>query len=52
MESKLLSYGRVRGLVVGAWGEISEDFKLLIEVMGDKKRKNWRQKLGRKEENL
>ena len=37
MEHKLLSYGRVRVLVVGAWGEISEDFKSLMEVMGDKK---------------
>ena len=37
MEQKLLSYGRVRGLVVGAWGEISEDFKMLLQVMADKK---------------
>ena len=40
MEHKLLSYGRVRGLVVGAWGEISEDFKSLMEVMGDKKKED------------
>ena len=38
MEQKLLSFGKVRGLVVGAWGEISEDFKSLMEVMGEKKR--------------
>ena len=38
MEQKLLNYGRVRGLVVGAWGEISEDFKSLMEVMGEKKK--------------
>ena len=37
MEQKLLSYGRVRGLVVGAWGEINEDFKMLLQVMADKK---------------
>ena len=52
MEHKLLSYGRVRGLVVGAWGEISEDFKSLMEVMGEKRRKIWRQKQGWKEESL
>ena len=38
MEQKLLRFGKVRGLVVGAWGEISEDFKSLMEVMGEKKR--------------
>ena len=37
MEQKLLNYGRVRGLVVGAWGEISEDFKVLLQVMADRK---------------
>ena len=38
MEQKLLSYGRVRGLVVRAWSEILEDFKSLMEVMGEKKK--------------
>ena len=33
MERKLESFGRVRGLVVGAWGEISEDFKELLQTM-------------------
>ena len=37
MEQKLWSFGTVRGLVVGAWGEISEDFKCLMDVMGEKK---------------
>ena len=37
MEQKLLNFGRIRGLVVGAWGEISEDFKQLLQVMADKK---------------
>ena len=38
MEQKLLNFQRVRGLVVGAWGEISEDFKKLMEVMSDRKK--------------
>ena len=38
MEHKLLNYGRVHGLVVGAWGEISEDFKMLMQVISDKKK--------------
>ena len=37
MEQKLLNYGRVRGLVVGGWGKISEDFKELLQVMADRK---------------
>ena len=37
MEQKLLSFGRVHGLVAGAWGEISEDFKMLMQVIADKK---------------
>ena len=37
MEQKLLNFGRVRGLVVGAWGEINEDFKMLLQVMADRK---------------
>ena len=35
MERKLQSFGRVRGLVVGAWGEISEDFKELLKIMAE-----------------
>ena len=38
MEQKLLNFGRVHGLVVGAWGEISEDFKMLMQVIADKKK--------------
>ena len=37
MEQKLLNFGRVHGLVAGAWGEISEDFKMLMQVIADKK---------------
>ena len=37
MERKLLNFGRVRGLVIGAWGEISEDLKNLMQIMADKK---------------
>ena len=37
MELKLLNFGRVHGLVAGAWGEISEDFKMLMQVIADKK---------------
>ena len=33
MERKLESFGRVRGLVIGAWGEINEDFKELMQIM-------------------
>ena len=35
MERKLQSFRRVRGLVVGAWGEISEDFKELLKIMAE-----------------
>ena len=38
MEQKLLNFGRVHGLVAGAWGEISEDFKMLMQVITDKKK--------------
>ena len=38
MEQKLLNYGRVHGLVAGAWGEISEDFKMLLQVIADRKK--------------
>ena len=38
MEQKLLNFQRVRGLVVGAWGEISEDFKMLMYVMSNRKK--------------
>ena len=38
MEQKLLTFGRVRGLVVGGWAELSEDFKMLMQVMVDKKK--------------
>ena len=37
LEQILLSFGRVCGLAVGAWGEISEDFNCLMDVMGEKK---------------
>ena len=33
MEQKLLNFGRVRGLVVGAWGEINEDFKCITCIV-------------------
>ena len=33
MEQKLLNFQRVRGLVVRAFGEISEYFKVLMDVM-------------------
>ena len=38
MEQKLLTFGKVRGLVVGGWGELSEDFKMLMQVMVDRKK--------------
>ena len=38
MQKKLLNFGKIRGLVVGGWGELSEDFKLLLQVMADKKK--------------
>ena len=38
MEQKLLNFGRVHGLVAGAFGEISEDFKMLMQVITDKKK--------------
>jgi hypothetical protein len=46
MEQKLMSYGVVGGLVVGAWGEISEDFKSLIEVMAERKREDLEAQIG------
>jgi hypothetical protein len=46
MEQKLLTFGRVRGLVVGGWAELSEDFKMLMQVMVDMKNKNWKPKKG------
>ena len=38
MEQKLLNFGAVKGLVVGGWGELSEDFKMLLQVIADKKK--------------
>ena len=38
MEQKLFNYGRVHGLVAEARGEISEDFKMLMQVIADKKK--------------
>ena len=38
-EAKLLSYGRVRGLVVGGWGELNEDFKQLLEAISQSRHK-------------
>ena len=46
MEQKLLNFGKVRGLVVGAWGEISEDFKKLMQVMADKKQEELQAQTG------
>ena len=46
MEQKLQTYGRVRGLVIGAWGEISEDFKMLLQVMADKKQEELQAQTG------
>ena len=34
---RLDSFGRVRGLVVGPWGECSKDLHSLIKVMGESK---------------
>ena len=47
LEQKLLNFGRIRGLVVGAWGEISEDFMQLLQVMADKKREELEAQTGR-----
>ena len=38
MEQKLLNFGAVKGLVVGGWGELSEDFKMLLQVIADRKK--------------
>ena len=38
-EAKLLSYGRVRGLVVGGWGELNTDFKELVEAIAQSRHK-------------
>ena len=38
LQQKLLNFGRVRGLVVGGWGELSDDFKFLLQVMAEKKK--------------
>ena len=46
MEQKLINYGRVRGLVIGAWGEISEDFKTLLQVMADRKQEELQAQTG------
>ena len=46
MEQKLQTYGRVRGLAIGAWGEISEDFKMLLQVMADKKQEELQAQTG------
>jgi hypothetical protein len=38
MEQKLLNFGRVHGLVAGAFGEISDDLKMLMQIITDKKK--------------
>ena len=38
MEQKLLNFGAVKGLVAGGWGELSEDFKMLMQVIADRKK--------------
>ena len=38
MEQKLLTFERVRGLVVGGWAELSVNFKMLMQVMVEKKK--------------
>ena len=38
-EAKLLTYGRVRGLVVGGWGELNGDFKELVESISQSRHK-------------
>ena len=38
MEQKFINFQRVRWLVVGAWGEISEDFIVLMEVISNMKK--------------
>ena len=40
MLMKLHTFGRVRGIVAGGWGELSDDFTLLLQVIADKKKKN------------
>ena len=35
---QLFNFGKFRGLFVGGWGELSEDFKLLLQVAADKKK--------------
>ena len=34
---RLLSYGKLEGLVVGPWGECSKDIHSLVKVIGDSK---------------
>ena len=42
-----MNFGRVCGLAVGAWGEISEDFNCLMDVMGEKKIEEFEAQTGR-----
>ena len=39
IERKLTSFGRVRGLVVGSWSELSSDFKDLLTIMAESRKK-------------
>ena len=39
LEQKLISYGRVRGLVVGSWSELSNDFKELLFMMTENRKR-------------
>ena len=39
LEQKLISYGRVRGLVVGSWSELSNDFKELLFIMTENRKR-------------
>ena len=47
-----MSYGVFRGLVVGACGEISEDFKSLMEDMAERKREDLEAHIGFKNRRL
>ena len=38
MEQKLLNFEAVKGLMVGGWGELSKDFKMLSQVIADRKK--------------
>ena len=46
MEQKLHTYGMIRCLVIGAWEEISEDFRMLLKVMADKKQEELQAQTG------